>query len=148
MAYVPLASKADGDILTAAYLNQLADNAAFLEGIASAVNVPFVTETTVAGGNFTYKYKIRHMHRYLHYYIAQTASTSDNIDVYYDGGSIYNDGGDRTAPYAWSGHVDLDATPGGLVVGDFYEVYVDVTQKTGSGISTLWYLLESPNTSL
>lgn len=148
MAYVPLASKSDGDVLTAAYLNQLADNAAFLAGIAAAVNIPFVGETTVAGGNFTYKYRLRHTHRYLHYYIAQITSTSDNIDIYYDGGSIFNDGGDRTATYAWQSYVDLDSTPGGLVVGDFYEMYVDVTQKTGSGVTRLYYLLESPNTTL
>lgn len=148
MSYVSVATKADGDILTAAFLNQLADNAQFLAGIASQINIPFVGETTVAGGNFTYKYRIRHQHRYLHYLIAQITSTSDNIDIYYDGGSIFNDGGDRTATYTWSGHVDLDSTPGGLVAGDFYEVYVDVTQKTGSGVTRLYYLLESPNTSL
>lgn len=148
MAYVPVPTKADGDVLTASLLNQLADNCQFLAGIASQVNIPFVAEETVAGGNFTYKYRIRHMHRYFHYYIAQTASTSDNLDVKYDGTTVYNDGGDRTAPYAWSGYVDLDATPGGLVVGDFYEVYVSVTQKTGSGQTLLWFLLESPSTTL
>ena len=148
MSYVSIPAKSDGDVLTAGFLNQLADNAQFLAGIAGQINIPFVGETTVAGGNFTYKYRIRHIHRYLHYYIAQVASTSDNLDVKYDGTTIYNDGGDRTAPYAWSGYVDLDSTPGGLTVGDFYEVYVSVTQKTGSGQTTLWYLLESPNTSL
>lgn len=151
MAYVPVATKADGDILTAGLLNQLADNCQFLFGIASQINIPFVSETTVAGGNFTYKYRIRHQHRYLHYYIAQIASTSDNLDLNYNGTTIYNDGGDRTAPYAWSGHIDLNDT--GIItptptIGNFYEVYVSMTQKTGSGVTTLWYLLESPNTSL
>lgn len=148
MAYVSVPVKSDGDVLTAAFLNQLADNAQFLAGIASSINIPYVSETTAAGGNFTYRFQIRHTYRYLHYYIAQVASTSDNIDIYYDGGSIFNDGGDRTAPFAWSGHIDLDSTPGGLTIGDFYEVYVDVTQKTGSGKTTAWYLVESPNTSL
>lgn len=151
MPYTPVASLSDGDVLYAGFLNQLADNCQFLAGIAGQINIPFVGETTVAGGNFTYKYRIRHLHRFLHIYVAQVASTSDNLDIKYDGTTVYNDGGDRTAPYAWSTHIDLNDT--GIIsptptVGNFYEVYASVTQKTGSGQSTLWFLLESPSTTL
>jgi hypothetical protein len=91
---------------------------------------------------------VRHTHRYLLYYLTQNASTSDSLAIRYNGTTIYSDGGDRAAPYTWSGYIDLNSSPGGLTVGNWYQIDLNITQKTGSGVTQCVYLLESPNTSL
>lgn len=148
MAYVAPPTFVDSNVLLASQLNTLGDDIAFLYSKISGANIPFVCEETAAGGGFTYVYKIRHMHRYLHYKMRQIASDSDSISIEYDNTTIYSDGGNRTAPYTWSGYIDLDSTPGGLTIGDDYEIQAHVAQVTGSGVTFLDYFLESDSTTI
>lgn len=151
MSYISLASKSDGDILTAAYLNQMANNAAYLQGLAGAVVIPFSAVQSATGSGISDIYVIRHTHRYLHYWISQTASTSDSIEIRYNGTAVYSDGGDRVAPYEWQSYIDLENL--GVITptptkGSFYEITFAIVQKTGAGVTRINYILESPNTSL
>jgi hypothetical protein len=148
MAYTSPPTFVNGNILTASQLNLLADDVQFLAGIAGRINIPFQSIISGAGSGIDAVWQIRHTHRYLLYYITQNASTSDQMKIRYDGTEIYSDTGDRAAPYLWSGYVDLDSSPGGLTVGDWYQIDLDIVQKTGSGVTQVIYLLESPNTSL
>lgn len=150
MSYTAPPTFSDGNLLSASQLNALADDITFLAGIAGGVNIPFLSEETGAGSGFSNVYKIRHLHRYLHYKIRQTASTSDSLEIRYNGDTVYSDGGDRAAPYEWSDSIDLDDTGiiTGLTYGNWYEVKAIISQKTGSGVSVLDYLLESDSATL
>jgi len=151
MSYTSPPIFADGNLLSAAQMNTLSDDVEFLHGVVMGPNIPFCSVVSNTGGSLDATnavWMIRHKHRYLHYYISQLASQSDSLEIRYDGTAVYSDGGDRTAPWAWSGYVDLDSTPGGLTVGNWYEITVHYTPKTGSGVVQVIYLLESPETSL
>lgn len=148
MAYTAPSTFVDGNVLTASQLNILSDDVQFLFGLASRVVIPFQSIVSGAGSGIDAIWTVRHTHRYLLYYLSQNAATSDSLEIFYGGSSVYSDGGNRAAPYTWAGYVDLDSTPGGLTVGTWYELSLAIVQLSGSGVTQCIYLLESPNTTL
>lgn len=150
MAYTSPPTFADGNVLTASQLNTLADDVQFLAGVAGRVVIPFQSIISGAGSGIDSVWMVRHTHRYLLYYLTQNASTSDSLIINYNGTAVLNDGADHPAPYTWSGHIDLEDTGiiTGISYGSFYALDLNITQKTGSGVTQVIYLLESPNTTL
>ena len=125
MAYTSISTVADGDILTASYLNTLAANANYLGGLGGLPNVGFVQwRTSNAGSLYVH---MRHRHRYLKAYYETTNSACDFIKIYYNNVLVLNDG-DPDAAQTYS----IDLNPQGLTVGIYYEIRVE-TAFTGTG---------------
>ncbi len=134
MAYTSISTVADGDILTASYLNTLASNANYLGGLGGLPNVAFrQIRTSSAGSTF---FHMRHRHRYLKAYYEST--NCDYIKIYYNGTQVMNDG-DPDAAQTYS--IDLNALT--LTVGNWYEIEVQ-TAFVGTGELKLKIMWESP----
>ena len=117
---------ADGEILTATKLNQLADAARFLNGIggAPAVGENCWAETVGAAGGSTTRYKtIRHKHPYLKVYY--WTDGMDSLKVYCNGILAYNNGnppsGDQIVTITLASVAGLTLTN-----LQFYEVRVEI----------------------
>lgn len=115
---------ADDEVLSAAELNVLGDNIAYLYGLARMVNIPFAY--TFIGLNYNDEtYVVRHRARYL--YVTLSWGVDDswvdhlNTKVSYGGTEIYNQ--DLTGTSVATLELDLD--PLSLTVGSFYEVIVE-----------------------
>lgn len=138
---------ADGNILTASQLNILSDDLEYLSGVTEAVNTPFtglITSLPLTSSNNLWR--IRHQHRYLHYRIYSTSGTSDYVKVYYDGEVAYDDSGNRAGPHLWAGYADLDSVAPGLVVGTYYDLWVEADGDAWT--LRVEFLGESDSTSL
>jgi hypothetical protein len=154
LSYTTPPTFVDGNLGSAAQLNILADDIKYLANISNATNIPFRAVWTDAGVTVQdtgVRWKIRHLHRYFHYRVRQTDSTSDFMEVHYDSTTVYSDGGDRVAAYTWEGYVDLEDT--GVItptptIGEWYDVKIENGHKTGSGRIAVDYLLESDSTTI
>lgn len=136
MAYTSISTVADGDILTASYLNTLASAANYLSGLGGLPNVAFrQLRTSSAGSTF---FHMRHRHRYLKAYYEST--NCDYIKIYYNGTQVMNDG-DPDAAQTYS--MDLQTLIPSLVVGNWYEIEVQ-TAFVGTGELKLKIMWESP----
>ena len=131
MPYTAIATVADGDILTASYLNTLGANANYLGGLGGLPNVAFrQLRTSDAGSTF---FHMRHRHRYLKAYYEST--NCDYIKIYYNGSQVMNDG-DPDAAQTYS--MDLNALT--LTIGNWYEIEVQ-TAFVGTGelkLKVMW----------
>jgi hypothetical protein len=137
MAWTTPPTFTDGTILTAANLNILTDDLAYLEGRANAPLLPYVAYTFTVTRTLTYM--IRHKYRYLHYSYANAGTVSgDNhaISITYNNATIYTQ---NPVVFAtdYTGSIDLQATtpspfPLGLSVGTWYLVRIVFT-KVGTG---------------
>ena len=107
MSYTTIATKADGDILTASYLNTLSDNAEFLYGIANRANVPMCTLRVSATDvdNSDAIWYFRHKLRYLHYKIS-CAANPDHVRVFYAATSYY--AASVLTGTSYTGYIDLN----------------------------------------
>lgn len=146
MAYQVPPSFADGDILSAANLNIISQNLEFFWGLVSGVNVPFTGEK-LTGSTDTRTWTGRRVGRYLHYKMRIVNGTSDEVTIRLDGNNEYGDGTNRSAPYTWSGYIDLSATTSAPDIGEFYEVYVTFAFNSGNDFR-VDYLIESDSTTL
>lgn len=148
MAYTTPPTFADGNILTAAQLNILSDDIEHLYGLLSGVNVPFSSQTLTGSGD-TRKWIFRHQARYLHYKFRLTSGTSDELDIRVGAGEDieYTDATNRSAPYEWTGYIDMEATVADPALGDFYAVFVEF-DFASAGDFIVDYLLESDATTL
>lgn len=148
MAYTTNPTFADGNILTAAQLNILSDNIEFLYSLISGINVPFSSQTLTGSGN-TRKWISRRQARYLHYQFRLTTGTSDELDIRLGAADTieYTDATNRSAPYTWTGYLDLTATTENPAVGDFYHVFVEF-DFAAAGEFIVDYFLESDSTTL
>ena len=123
MSYEAITPVADGDTLTAFWLNKLAQNANYLGGLGALPTIAFrQVRTSSAGSTF---FHMRHQHRYLKAYYEST--NCDYIKIYYNGTQVMNDG-DPDAAQTYS--MDLNAL--GLTVGNWYEVELQ-TAFVGTG---------------
>ncbi|MFN8493146.1 MAG: hypothetical protein U0350_36420 [Caldilineaceae bacterium] len=151
MAYSSIPTKSAGDTVRSADFNQLADNAAYVAGLADAVVIPFSAVQSGDGSGISDIWTIRHTHRWLLVRLIQMASTSDYVEVYYNGTQVFSDGGDRAAPYTWNIAVDLNDT-GAIsptpTTGNYYEITLNIGQKTGSGVTKCAMIQESTVNSL
>ena len=147
MAYTALATKTDGDTLTASHLNAVAGNIEFLYGLVQAPNIGFVSVRATLTSESPRIWTFIHLHRYLHYHIIFTGSTGGDLDI-----ATSTDGDTYTGRFsdgAPSGTIAgyLDTSTYGLTVGDPY--YVEVSWDIGAATDmSVLYLIESDSTSL
>jgi hypothetical protein len=109
----------DGDVLSATFLNQLAACAAFLNAVGGVPNLPF--EHIGSSRTVT----LRHRHRYFH--LIYTSSNSDYLVVTYNGTEIINNQG----PTSGTVVVDLETEIPSLVVGEWYNVVIEIANHEG-----------------
>lgn len=147
MAYTAIATQADGNTLTAAYLNTVADDIEFLYGKVQAPNVGFVSVLSSLTSDSPRIWTFVHLHRYLHYHIVFTGSTGGDLDI-----ASSTDGDTYTGRFsdgAPSGTIAgyLDTNSWGLTVGDPY--YVEVSWNIGAATNMrVLYLIESDSTTI
>lgn len=146
MAYQVNPTFTDSNVLSAAQLNILADNIAFLYSLVSGVNQPFTGETMTGSGN-SRTWSFRRQGRYLHYNMSIVNGTSDELDLRIDGNIEYTDATNRSAPFSWTGYVDLQATTSAPDIGTWYEVFAEFDFASGNDFRVN-YLIESDSTSL
>jgi hypothetical protein len=86
MPYQTISTLSDGNVLSAAHLNLIADNIEFLKGISASPNVGFhsfrANQETITSADAVWY--IRHRNRYLHYKISANATPS-YIRIFYNG---------------------------------------------------------------
>ena len=141
MAYVIPPTFTNGNILTATNLNTLSDDIEFLYGLAHGVNLGFdIGVFTVSAAKTWY---IQHKHRYLHYKYHVGSDPADAIHLDY--GTELNVAEPSVAEGSYTGYVDLN--PYGFTVNQWYEVRWRYS-KSANSYCTVYYLLESPDTSL
>lgn len=161
MAYTTPPTFVAGAILTASQLNTLSGDIEFLHGVASGLNVPF-SSVRVTGDSINdtkVHWYIRHKHRYLHYRARVTAGDIDEFRIYYNGTRIVQDDTNRSSPYTYqstgaptatypaTSGVVIDLNGLSLTVGNWYEIYVEMTQLT-TMTASVDYILESDATSI
>ena len=148
MAYTALATKTDGDTLTASHMNAVAGNIEFLYGLVQAPNIGFASYAATLTSQSPQYWAFIHQHRYIHYEVVVTG-TGDAIaiDAGTDGStfgnSVMSDGSSPTGTYT-----DYADTSGwGLTVGD--PLYVRATWNMGTAsLIRINYLIESDSTTL
>jgi len=150
VAFTPVPTFADGAILTAADLNIIADNIEFLHSLVAGINVPFSSDT-ITGGSGTLvtsrNYAVRYVARYLHYKIRITDGETESLDIFINEVSEFNDAVDRTAPYEWTGYIDLEGITTPPTLLDWLSCRVPVDFNVGGNV-VLDYLLQSDETTL
>lgn len=148
MGWTAMPTFSDGNVLSAAQINILVDNAAFLWSLVSGVNVPFSGQTLTGSGN-TRKWVFRHQARYLHYQFRLTTGTSDELDIRIGAGEDieFTDATNRSAPYTWTGYVDLEATVADPADNEFYSVFCEL-DFASAGEFIVDYFKESDSTTL
>lgn len=149
MPYSPVTVPADGAVLPASVLQGLADNAAYLYSIVSGINTPFSADTLTgaSGLESSRSWTFRHTGRYLHYKLRLTNNETDSVEILLDEVQVYLDATNRTAPYTWSGYIDLNGIGSPPALQDFYTVRVSVDWNVNGNL-VVDYFLESDATAL
>lgn len=160
MTFTPIPAVINGQILTAAHLNLLSDNANYIYGAAYAPNLPFHARC-ITGSNAAYEnngYWVRHRSNTLYYKFTSTSSSSvSTIKIYANGAQLGStiSGASQTE---WTGTRDMSAfgagdwvllyieTSGSPGVNDTFTIYYLYEQPTGSGSYTSLTTLSSGNT--
>ena len=145
-SYTPIPTTINGQILTAAHLNLLSDNANYIYGAAYAPNVPFHARC-ITGTNLVYEnngYWIRHRSNTLYYKFTNTSSSAvSTIKIYANGVQL---GATITGSglTEWTGTRSMSS----FTVGDWVLLYVETTGSPGANdIFTIYYLYEQPTGS-
>lgn len=150
MPYTTLPTFADGDVLTAADLNLLADNIEFLFGLVSGVNVPFSSDS-IAGSSgvltSSRPYAVRYQARYLLYKIRVVGGETEQFEIIINEVQEVVDTVDRTAPYTFEGYIDLEGITTPPTLLDWLSVRVAIDWNVG-GSAVLDYLLQSDETTI
>jgi len=137
-----------GNILTASDLNILSNNLDFLNDLLGGVNPAFAQVTLNNSGSTSSLFNQLHRAQYFHYNIQITSGTHDTLSISYNGTTVFSDAGSRTAPYTWQGYVDLNSNPGGLTLGNFYDVQFNFSwQSGGTGAGKVVFLGEYGSTT-
>lgn len=137
-----------GNVLTAAQLNVLSENIAYLYSLIGGPNTPFTGEK-LTGTAETRRWTFRRKGRYLHYKMRLLSGTSDELDIRLGSSATieYTDATNRSSVYTWSGYIDLTTTTENPAIGDFYEFYVEF-DAVGTVDFRVDYFIESDNTTL
>lgn len=146
MAYTTPPTFADTNVLTATQLNTLSGNQEFLYSLVNGINIPFTSETMTGSGDSRH-WEFRRRVRYLHYKIRVTTNDTDRLRISVNGNYEFDDGVNRSAPYTYSGYIDLTAITAVPAVKDFYEVYITLDWSV-VGELVVDYFLESSSTTL
>lgn len=141
MPYTPLAALADGNVLSASYLNSLTANADHLRGIADAPNMPFQAHTFSGTADKTWYFRKRL--RYILYQFVVVSEEADNMEIRVNGVAYYDAGSLDEGTY--TGYIDLNGA--GLTDLAWYPVWVEGNPGSGGSI-VLNYLVHSDSTSL
>ena len=144
MSFTPIPTVITGQILTAAHLNLLSDNANFIYGAAYAPNVPMHARAITAA-NASYDnngYWIRHRSNTLYYKFASTSTSSvSTIKIYANGtqlGSTISGGGVGL----WTGTRDMSS----FTDGEWVLIYIETTGSPGTNDTfAIYYLYEQPS---
>ncbi len=126
MPYTTISSVSDGNILSAAWLNTLADNANYLASLGGSPNLAFSHVATSTGQSLYWH--MRHRHRYL-YVLVTFVNNADYFNVKYNGSTVYTNGDPSGTPT-----IKLDLNPLSLTVGNWYTVQVDCGFVGGSSM--------------
>jgi hypothetical protein len=126
MAYTTIPTLSDGTILTAAWLNTLADNANYLNSLGGVPNLAFSHVATSTGQSLYYH--IRHRHRYL-YVLVSFVNNADYFNVKYNGSTVYTNGDPSGTPT-----IKIDLNSLSLTVGNWYVVQIDCGFVGGSSM--------------
>lgn len=126
MSYTTIPTLADGQVLTASWLNLLADNANFLSGLGGIPNLAFSHVATSTGQSLYWH--IRHRHRYL-YVLVSFVNNADYFNVKYNGTTVYTNGDPSGTPT-----IKCDLNSLGLTTGAWYTVQVDCGFVAGSSM--------------
>lgn len=144
MAYTTPPTFADGSYLTATNLNILSDDIEYLHGRAHQVNTGCLLIDFTPGSGVTETktvHFLRHFSNTFRYRARVTQGTIDALVIKYVNSAgttttVLNDGGTNPSnPYTWTGTVDISSHS--FVVGDYYEIRVEVTGQTGSSQNAL-----------
>ena len=146
MAYQTPPTFSSGNVLTAAQMNILSQNLEFFWSLVSGINVPFTGEL-MSGSGTSRAWTGRRLGRYLHYKMRMVDGTSDEVEIRVDGTAEYSDSTNRSAPYEWSGLIDLNATTSNPAIGVFYEITVTFDFTSGNDFR-IDYFIESDSISL
>lgn len=148
MPYQTNPTFSSGNVLTAAQLNILSENIEFLRALTSGVNIPFTGEK-MSGSGESRRWTFKHQGRYLHYKMRMVNGTSDELDIRIGTSESieYTDATNRSAPYAWTGYIDLAATVEDPAIGAFYQVFVEFDFDSGNDFR-IDYFIESDSTTL
>lgn len=135
MSFVTPPTFVDGNVLTAAQLNQLSDGVRYLNGLgAQSVGATLMVNHT-SDTPAIYYYAGRHTHRYLH--ILYVGTQGD--DLLFENGetTVYHD--DNPEDGFVDAVVDLQTVLPGLAVGAWYELKATMsTQSAGDSIAVWW----------
>ena len=126
MSYTTIPNLADGQVLTASWLNLLADNANFLNSLGGIPNLAFSHVATSTGQSLYWH--MRHRHRYL-YVLVSFVNNADYFNVKYNGSTVYTNGDPSGTPT-----IKIDLNPLSLTVGNWYVVQVDCGFVGGSSM--------------
>ncbi len=126
MPYTAISSVSDGNILTAAWLNTLADNANYLNSLGGAPNLAFSHVATSTGQSLYWH--IRHRHRYL-YVLVSFVNNADYFNVKYNTTTVYTNGDPSGTPT-----IKIDLNSLSLTTGNWYVVQVDCGFVGGSSM--------------
>lgn len=148
MPYTSNPAFADGNVLSAAHLQILADNAAFLYSLISGTNTPFSSQTLTGSGD-SRRWIFRHQARYLHFKFTLDGGETDEVDIRLGAGEDieYTDATNRSGPYTWEDVIDLEGTVENPAMGSFYQVYVELDFNS-AGDFIIEYFLESDSPTL
>lgn len=148
MPYTAIPSQSDGNTLTATYLNTVADDIEYLNGVVERPNVGFHAIQGTLTSQSPKLVTLIHLHRYIHYQVVVTG-TGDAValkagtDGSTFGNTILNDGSSPTGTY--TGYADTDGW--GLTVGAPY--YVEASWSMGdASLVKINYIIESDSTSI
>ena len=137
--------------LTASQLNILSDDIEYLNGIAQTINPCMYAPR--ADGDTDYYFYIRHTNQYFHYRFSSKDQVGNVITwtLYYneiqiDTNATNNSGTVQTI----ASYKDTDSDPGSLVVGNWYEVRVNIDWASAAAFGTYFqvdYMRELDTTS-
>lgn len=140
------ADVSDGNILSASYLNQLADCAAYLQGIGAPPNVGFLEQAH--GDAVVLQWRDRHRHRYLKMlYSCTGGGTVNYIRLYYNDVLVWSD---ESPDLASEVTITVDLNDTGVItptptVGSWYTTKVDMAFYSG-GAATIHLLCQQSAT--
>jgi hypothetical protein len=151
MAWTTPPTFSDNAVLSAAQLNILSDDLAYLYGLLQApqpaITTFFSNQNLTSSNN---KYVFRYKHRYLHYRVTVADdgygdNTNTLLELWVNGTRLLQDTNTRPTGYVYSGYVDLNSL--GLTLGTVYPAYWVSTLGTLSEL-LIEYLIQAEGTSL
>lgn len=133
MAYQTIPTVANGQVLTASYLNLLAANIGFVYGVANQSNPPFNSfrSVHVTLDRDVMQWSLRHKVPYLHWKITSQGSPWNYARLYFNGVKV---GAQESAGTVWQGYFNL-ASWAGLpnLVGAWASGVAYESDKNGDG---------------